>query len=172
MLSVHAVTLLLATHIFGPGGLVGEALPQRTVGVEGEEARAAVSGAFPWEYGIGLEPLLAPEQRDALKALRDKKTMLSSIAVACGVVGSLATAVSLYLTPSFVNVAHPDPAGLAVPLVIGAGGLVLAAVSIPLLALSPAEAEIETLVYTHNTAAGEGGKKLRLADEVLPSPLP
>jgi hypothetical protein len=171
MLMTTTLSLVLAAHLFGPGGLVGAAQPQRTVGIDGEDARAAVSGAFPWEYGIGLEPLLEAKERDALKELRDKKTMLSSIAVACGSVGALVSVVSLYLTPNFVNVAHPDPAGLAVPIVLGVGGLVLAAVSIPLIALSPADDEIDTLVYEHNSAVGEGGKKLRVADEVLPAPL-
>ncbi|MFH1811387.1 MAG: hypothetical protein ABIJ09_21785 [Pseudomonadota bacterium] len=171
MMTVTAVSLLLASHLFGPGGLVGTPVAEPTVGVDGDEVRAPVSGLFPWEYGAGLEPLLDDKERAALKELRDKKTMLSSIAVACGAVGSMVTVISLFVTPNFVNVLHPDPGGLAIPIVLGVGGLVIAGVSIPLVALSPAEDEIETLVYEHNSTLGEGARKLRLADEVLPAPL-
>ena len=70
----------------------------------------------------------------------------------------LITSTSLFLTPHFVNVEQPDPTGLAVPIGLGVGGLIVGLVAVPLLYFAPGNYELATLVQSQNSALEEGQK--------------
>lgn len=153
-----------ASHIIGPGGLISPPEPKLTVGYEDERARIPVHGQFAWQYGEGLDSYLTGARLDELVELRQRHVMLSSLTVACGVLGSAFASFSLFLTPAFVSVEHPDPGGLVVPIVMASAGVAIALVSVPLVLFRPGDNEIVTLVAAQN--ADKDARKVALSREL------
>jgi hypothetical protein len=162
-----ALSLALPSHLIGAGGLIGPPQPQYMVGQDGVEERKPVHGQFMWEYGIGLDDWLNDDERKTLVELRNRYIALTASAVGCVVAGNGLTALGLFITPNFVNVDHPDPAGLTIPIVIASVGVVVSLVAVPLIVFSPTNNEIETIVFSHNSNLKGEGKKLLLVEEVL-----
>jgi len=160
-----ALSLALPSHLIGAGGLIGPPQPQYMVGQDGVEERKPVHGQFMWEYGIGLDDWLNDDERKLLTELRNRYIALTASAIGCVVVGNGLTALGLFITPNFVNVGHPDPGGLTVPIILASVGVVLSAVAIPLVIFAPTNNEIETIVFSHNSNAKDG-KKLLLVEEI------
>lgn len=161
-----ALSLALPAHLIGAGGLIGPPQPQYMIGQEGIEDRKPVHGQFLWEYGIGLDDWLNDDERKVLTELRNRYIALTASAIGCVVAGNGLTALGLFISPNFVNVSHPDPAGLTVPIVIASVGAALSLVAVPLIVFSPTNNEIETIVFSHNSNVKDG-PKLLLVEEVM-----
>ncbi|MBN2358415.1 MAG: hypothetical protein JXR83_03120 [Deltaproteobacteria bacterium] len=160
-----ALTIAIPSHLIGAGGLIGPPQPEYMVGRDGVEERRPVHGRFMWEYGIGLEEWLTDDERLLLTELRNRYIALTASAAACIVAGNGLTALGLFITPNFVNVEHPDPGGLTVPIILASVGAVISLVAVPLVVFAPTNNELETIVFSHNSNAKDGDKLL-LVEEV------
>jgi len=156
------VFMLLSSpaHLFGDGGVLAPPKPVVQVAAQGQQDQATdLHGPYLWTYGIGLEPILDDPHRAQLIELREKKVTLTSIAMACASLGGVTAVASLFATPNFVNVLHPSPAGLTLPIVLASSGLVLGLVAVPLLYLSPGDEKLTQLMADYNKNVDDDAKK-------------
>lgn len=150
-------------QLFGQGGVFSPPAPVVQVAQQGQKEQAKnLHGPYLWTWAQGLDPLLDEAHRAQLQELRQKKITLTSIGMACATLGGITAVSSLFITPNFVNVLHPDPGGLTLPIVLASGGIVLAIAAAPLFYLSPGDQELAQVIADNNKAVDDESNKLVL----------
>ena len=150
-------------QLFGQGGVFSPPAPVVQVARQGQQDQAKdLHGPYLWTWAQGLDPLLDEAHRAELVELRKKKITLTSIGMACASLGGITAMSSLFMTPNFVNVLHPNPGGLTLPIVLASGGIVLAIAAVPLFYLSPGDQELSQVIAANNDGLDDDSKKLVL----------